>query len=431
MKKFYSFLLAAATIASSAIAGNRVPELTVKTLDLEVKNIQNSIQDLTKISSHKAPAAQADATAQYPQDLEDVSALFNFSLIEQDGTYPISTIVTFTDGSEISSEDGTVTIVYTMSSFFEGVYKPDIISTHPVEVYYYPEDGILVLPGYQAYLTYQASDYNLWCSYSEYEGTAFCPNYLFEYNTTTGSFDLINPMPAYTSKDQTEPEICTIDVLYIATAVDNSLSAIIALDADNFYLTPLEALGTMTYNCELATGTQEYEVTVGANVNENTLTIYNFGNGLCDVPMTIDAAAKTLTANKVQIPGVTEFKAYLSAADANGNNAAGNRKYVLTSTYNVADGKTNITVPSWNAFYYEMGAGDLACLYPMDNTSIVLDFDLDAVASAGINNIAADAIDVNAPIEYYNLQGIRVATPEAGQLLIKRQGNNASKVVIR
>lgn len=50
---------------------------------------------------------------------------------------------------------------------------------------------------------------------------------------------------------------------------------------------------------------------------------------------------------------------------------------------------------------------------------------------SGVENVAADAIDANAPVEYFNLQGIRVATPEAGQLLIKRQGNKATKVVIR
>lgn len=50
---------------------------------------------------------------------------------------------------------------------------------------------------------------------------------------------------------------------------------------------------------------------------------------------------------------------------------------------------------------------------------------------AGVENIAADVEDLNAPVEYYNLQGIRVAQPEAGQLLIQRQGNKATKVVIR
>ena len=35
----------------------------------------------------------------------------------------------------------------------------------------------------------------------------------------------------------------------------------------------------------------------------------------------------------------------------------------------------------------------------------------------------------NAPVEYYNLQGIRVANPENG-IFIRRQGNEATKVVL-
>ncbi|MCM1004915.1 MAG: hypothetical protein NC402_01310 [Prevotella sp.] len=44
---------------------------------------------------------------------------------------------------------------------------------------------------------------------------------------------------------------------------------------------------------------------------------------------------------------------------------------------------------------------------------------------AGVEGIAAD----NTEAEYFNLQGLRVATPDAGQLYIKRQGGKASKVV--
>lgn len=430
MKKFYSFLLAAATIASSAIAGNRVPELSVKALDLEVKNIQNSIQDLTKISSHKAPAAQDEATVQYPQDLENIPARFNFTLIEQNGEYPLGTEVTFSDGSEYSDDDKETVIVYTMSNFLDGVYN-DAITTHPVEVYYYPEDGYLVIPENQTYITYDSTDFTLWCTVSEYPGYVFCPNWIFQYNPATRSFDLINQLPISLSEDQTEPEMCTIDAIYMATQKEDGVYPIIVLDSNNFSISTFDAIGTMNFTSELQEGAQEFHATVFAQVDENTLTICNFADGLCDVPMTIDAKAKTLTANKVQVSDITNYKAYLSAADAEGNNAAGSRKYILTSTYTVKDGKTNITVPSWNAFFYQMGVGDLAYFYPMVNTTIVLDFDLDAYAEAGINNIAADAIDANAPVEYYNLQGIRVATPEAGQLLIKRQGNKASKVVIR
>lgn len=46
---------------------------------------------------------------------------------------------------------------------------------------------------------------------------------------------------------------------------------------------------------------------------------------------------------------------------------------------------------------------------------------------AGIDNVAADNTD--APVEYYNLQGVRVANPGHG-LYIKRQGTTATKVVL-
>lgn len=44
----------------------------------------------------------------------------------------------------------------------------------------------------------------------------------------------------------------------------------------------------------------------------------------------------------------------------------------------------------------------------------------------------ADAVvsDVNAPVEYYNLQGIRVNNPENG-VYIRRQGNNVTKVLVK
>lgn len=48
--------------------------------------------------------------------------------------------------------------------------------------------------------------------------------------------------------------------------------------------------------------------------------------------------------------------------------------------------------------------------------------------TTGIDDI--EAVDADAPVEYYNLQGVRVADPTPG-LYIRRQGNNVSKVIIR
>lgn len=49
---------------------------------------------------------------------------------------------------------------------------------------------------------------------------------------------------------------------------------------------------------------------------------------------------------------------------------------------------------------------------------------------SGIGDITADEADSDAPVEYYNLQGIKVTNPSAG-LYIRRQGSETTKVAIR
>ena len=51
------------------------------------------------------------------------------------------------------------------------------------------------------------------------------------------------------------------------------------------------------------------------------------------------------------------------------------------------------------------------------------------VAVTGIDDIKAE--DANAEAEYYNLQGIRVAQPESGNIYIRRQGGKVSKQIVR
>lgn len=49
--------------------------------------------------------------------------------------------------------------------------------------------------------------------------------------------------------------------------------------------------------------------------------------------------------------------------------------------------------------------------------------------NSGIGNIAAD--NSNAPVEYFTLQGIRVDTPISGTIVIRRQGTEVSKIIMR
>ncbi|MDE5554682.1 MAG: hypothetical protein K2J10_05805, partial [Muribaculaceae bacterium] len=48
---------------------------------------------------------------------------------------------------------------------------------------------------------------------------------------------------------------------------------------------------------------------------------------------------------------------------------------------------------------------------------------------AGITNVTVD--NENAPVEYYNLQGIRVNQPAAGSIVIMKQGTKTSKFIVR
>ena len=48
----------------------------------------------------------------------------------------------------------------------------------------------------------------------------------------------------------------------------------------------------------------------------------------------------------------------------------------------------------------------------------------------GSSSVETITVDQNAPVEYFNLQGIRVENPANG-LYIRRQGNNVAKVYIR
>lgn len=49
--------------------------------------------------------------------------------------------------------------------------------------------------------------------------------------------------------------------------------------------------------------------------------------------------------------------------------------------------------------------------------------------ASAIDNVNVD--NTNAPVEYYNLQGMKVNTPAAGQIVIRRQGTEATKILVK
>lgn len=70
------------------------------------------------------------------------------------------------------------------------------------------------------------------------------------------------------------------------------------------------------------------------------------------------------------------------------------------------------------------GASTLASSLTFDASKLPSD------VTGAINTVVADS-DANAHVEYFNLQGVRVANPEAGQFVIKRQGSTVTKLIAR
>lgn len=420
MKKIYSLLLAAGIAATATAA------VAPRTFELSKDSqtytpLATEQADLLANSSFRAPAM---AAAELPQSLEGKKALVRFTLVEQDQTtgqdveIPLSGVVTFSD-EEI--ENGIK--YYTMTSFLAGVFN-STITVHSVTAAYIPEENTFALFGGEPYLSAGGKDYTLWAG----NATGNCVSATYTFSYTDGVFVFDNP---FTVKFEGEdPEEFTAANFLLGVVSGQNLSVGVTLTTD-LTIQLLDASGDMTYVMTNNQGAQDREAEVGVGVNGSTVTIYNFAGMGDDVPMEINTTDKTLTATNVQMTSITKYKAFLSEADADQENAAGTKKYVLKSTYDVANGKTTISVPDWNAFYYSFGA-DNAYFWPMSNTEINLDIDIEALANAGVEGIAADAeFDANAPVEYFNLQGIRVATPEGGQLLIKRQGKKVEKVVVR
>ena len=98
----------------------------------------------------------------------------------------------------------------------------------------------------------------------------------------------------------------------------------------------------------------------------------------------------------------------------------------ITLTDN-GDGTSTISFPYRSGFIYAQTSGGT---YYASNYADVLSY-VTFPTFSGINEVKADIDNSNAPIEYYNLQGMRIAAPVEGQLVIKRQGSKVEKLIVR
>ncbi len=85
-----------------------------------------------------------------------------------------------------------------------------------------------------------------------------------------------------------------------------------------------------------------------------------------------------------------------------------------------------ITFPEKGLLARELKYNDGGWYYANTNSA----FKVKLPEKEGVSSIVADS-DLNAPVEYFNLQGQRIDNPVSGQLVVKRQGKNVQKLIVR
>ena len=139
------------------------------------------------------------------------------------------------------------------------------------------------------------------------------------------------------------------------------------------------------------------------------------------------------------IASTSNFSAFTVGGESYvvGNQPDPNNNNTRTHYWEVKKVSTGETVASWamptgEATYYMVGFAssvneDGSVNIYQFNPGIRLAKYTLAADFSGINNVIADA-DENAPVEYYNLQGVKVEKPENG-IFIKKQGAKATKII--
>jgi len=173
----------------------------------------------------------------------------------------------------------------------------------------------------------------------------------------------------------------------------------LAIDTETF-------LATQAYECGAGIGNDYYAF---ADTHNGILYTYGYAmanNSPCSL-RAYDMADGTLKGTHDLFKGGTAYAACF-------NNGS---KQFLCSAYSKSLTSINGTdeaTASYSAFH-----------------GFLLSFRLPLVdATSGIDN-AGTATDASAPVEYFNLQGIRIVNPMPGTLVIRRRGTEVKKVVVR
>lgn len=220
--------------------------------------------------------------------------------------------------------------------------------------------------------------------------------------------------------DPTEYSIATTGTVQLSSAAFHSSELLIngnsnqALTQDDEKIfTPAAAakLEGLTIRASFTPGAPSTCYATGVNIGQTNYSWVNDGKlltyGYCMTGSKVNlnvfdyATAERLQTIDLAVAGTTK-----SAFFNENNNTLYGTSYARSASFPGTDVKYTAT-----AFNGILGAWNVAGL------------------SGAINSVADDTVDADAPVEYFNLQGMRVVNPSKGSLVIRRQGTKVAKVI--
>jgi hypothetical protein len=395
MKKIYSALATfVAAIAFAAVPGsaNATPAqahrslgaTAIKPIDLRLNTASTTAAELTAVKAAKAQASRSDDDE---VTIDDVIGSYYDLYYYYDNDSFDNTYIT---ALNISKGEGENELI--IENIWDEGYTVTATFEPSMGAIFIPKQKIAASTGYDVYI--QAYDFDSAGSVSLLDDDITL--FYDESDGSLMSFDYWGLVTYTTGKEPTDE------------------------NAQGFYdycvyhiCIPTNGTSTYTYT----TGDKQYNITenVACELEEDTLSVENFGGEGLIVTFTIDKEAKTATAT-AQAPSMTDngdgtYVRYMMCT------LDGNTTVVGTIT---GENGNVIELPDWTYTDGE-NISSVVC----SGTKITTPFNL--LTDSSINSIYVD--NSNAPVEYFNIQGMRVANPTSG-LLIKRQGSKSEKVVL-
>ncbi len=416
MKKFYTLLAAAAvTVGAFAAAPRFVVEnnaapatLTTKAAKAEVRNIEVAVGNHKVVKSAvKAPIGGGPSI----DKLEGEYGQYYYNMVQGDnagnqGPY----IAAIVEGDAANTLD-----VY---GFFLGAtrdgYQNKVTGT------YDQAKGVLTIKNGTSIGTVQFSDgpAELYIYLQDWDTYKILDKDIeFKYTPATHSlnFEAANDGQSFTEN----LIICTNANASVGQAIKTGMAFPVTMNL-------FAVNGTMSLTFNTSNGASPSQSLVYYEAFDNSLFVSNIQGLGYDVmvEMTVDKAAKTASlidqSLTLDLGGdFGERTCYFGVAQ--GQSLYTNVTFAGQTTNDESGVSTVLSTPKYLLIDDE-GVG-----FNVSNATIEL-FDVALFDATAIENVTVD-FDENAPVEYFNLQGVRVENPANG-LYIKRQGNKVAKVIL-